>query len=333
MPNSDDHGHHHHHQGPSIAHGEPAPACPIHDGPADHALSTRSAAIKRVFWITLVFNLAVAAAKAAYALASGSVTLGADAFHSILDGSANVLALVGMHLSAAPASARHPYGRRKIEVLAAVGIGVLIVIGLFEVATAAVQALLGQRQQPHIGWIGFAVVLASMSINWFVARYEHRKGSELRSSLLSADAHHTESDIYASGAVLLSFIGTRFGLWWADGVCGLLVVLMVGWVAWLVFRANVPMLLDAAVLDPAHVRSLASAIPGVHGIHRVRSRGTPWAFELDLHMAVAADMKVADAHAVAERVEAELRAKLPELRDVVVHIEPVIRADPQENPE
>jgi cation diffusion facilitator family transporter len=248
----------------------------------------------------------------------------------VLDGSANVLALLGMHLSAAPASARHPYGRRKIELLAALGIGVLIVVSLFEVATAAVLSLRGLRPQPHLGWVGFAVVLASMGIDWGVSRYEHRKGRELRSPLLAADAHHTESDIYASGAVLLSFVGTRLGLWWADGACGLVVVAMVGWVAWLVFRENVPMLLDAAVLDPANVRAVACSVDGVRGVHRVRSRGTRWAVELDLHMQVASEMKVADAHAVAERVEAELRAKLPELRDVVVHIEP---ADPQENPE
>jgi divalent metal cation (Fe/Co/Zn/Cd) transporter len=55
----------------------------------------------------------------------------------------------------------------------------------------------------------------------------------------------------------------------------------------------------------------------------VRSRGTPWAVELDLHMQVASDMKVEDAHSIANRVEAELRARLPALSDVVVHIEPI----------
>lgn len=296
------------------------------------ALQARSRAVKRVFWITLVFNFAIAAAKGVYGWISGSVTLGADAFHSVLDGSANVLALLGMHLSAAPASARLPYGRRKIELLAALAIGVLIAVSLVEVASAAIEALRGRRPPPDIGWPGFAVVLGSMGVNFFVARYEHRKGHELSSPLLEADAHHTESDLYASGAVLLSFIGTRLGLPWADGACGLIVVLMVGHVAWAVFRENVPMLLDAAVLDPAAVEGIAATVPGVQGIHRVRSRGTKWAMEIDLHVQVAPDMKVEDAHRIGRRVEEALRAKLPHLFDVVVHIEPASVAPAEEGP-
>jgi cation diffusion facilitator family transporter len=306
----------------------PTPA----DDPIDPATRRRAAAIKRVFWITLVLNFVVAAGKGVYSVLSGSVTLGADAFHSVLDGSANVLALVGMHLSAAPASAAHPYGRRKIELLAALGIGVLITISLFEVATAAVQSLVGRHPPPDIGWMGFAVVLASMAVNWGVARYEHRQAHALNSPLLAADAHHTESDLYASGAVLLSFVGARLGLWWADGVGGLVVVLMVGHVAWQVFRENVPSLLDAAVLDPAQVRAIGGRIEGVLGVHRVRSRGTKWAVELDLHLQVDAEMKVEDAHRLANQVERQLRVQLPQLSDVVVHIEPCRLPAPASDP-
>lgn len=318
------HGHDHGHR---VIITQASPPCPylpdVHGPGGDPAVLARDRAVRRVFWITLVLNFLVAVAKGLYSLRSGSVTLGADAFHSVLDGSANVLALVGMHLSTKPASAAHPYGRRKIELLAAVGIGVLIAVSLLEVGSAAWQSLRGQRAAPDIGWVGFAVVLASMSINLAVSRYEAAEGRRLQSPLLAADAHHTQSDIYASGAVLLSFIGAQQGLWWADGVCGLIVVVMVGRVAWEVFRENVPSLLDVAVLDPTTVREIGTSIEGVRGIHRVRSRGTHWAVDLDLHMQVDADMKVEDAHTIGNRVEAELRAKLPQLADVVVHIEPL----------
>jgi cation diffusion facilitator family transporter len=327
MSASDVH-HDHDHAAGGPAHDEPAPACATCDPPDAPALEQRNAAVRRVFWLTLIFNLLVAVGKGVYSLMSGSVTLSADAFHSVLDGSANVLALVGMHLASAPASARHPYGRRKIEILAAVGIGALIAVSLFEVAGAAVQSLLGHRARPAIGGAGFAIVLASIVIDYFVARYEHRKGRELQSPLLHADAHHTESDIYASAAVLLSFIGARRGLAWADGVCGLAVVAMVGRVAWQVFRENVPMLLDAAVVDPARVRAIGGEVTGVDGIHRVRSRGTRWAVELDLHVQVAADMKVEDAHRIAHLVEEALRTRLPNVSDVVVHIEPFVPKSP-----
>jgi cation diffusion facilitator family transporter len=108
----------------------------------------RMRAVRRVFIITLFLNAAVAATKAGYGWLSHSLSLGTDSLHSILDASANVLALLGLHWSATPADARHPYGRRKIEILAALGIGVLIVIGMFEFAVAAVTPCSGTRTRP-----------------------------------------------------------------------------------------------------------------------------------------------------------------------------------------
>src|SRR5262249_53914940 len=113
------------------AHAEPLAA-------AQRLADERRAAVRRVFLLTLGLNAAVAGAKASYGYLPGSLTLGTDSLHSILDASSNVLALFGLRWSAAPADARHPYGRQKIEILAALGIGVLIVAGLFEFGAAAV---------------------------------------------------------------------------------------------------------------------------------------------------------------------------------------------------
>jgi cation diffusion facilitator family transporter len=284
----------------------------------------RGRQIRRVFLITLGLNAAVAAAKAGYSYFSGSLSLGTDSLHSILDASSNVLALLGLHWSAVPADERHPYGRRKIEILAALGIGVLIVIGLFEFAEAAVRALLraGVHPGPRVGWAGFVLVIATMGVNAFVTRYEERRGHELKSELLHADARHTKSDLYASAAVIASFVAVRAGVAWADGVAALVLVGLIGHVAWEVFRDNVPVLIDAARLDPAGVADLARGVNGVRDVHRVRSRGVRGAVELDLHLEVAPEMSVQEAHALARRIEVELRVKFPELSDVVIHIEP-----------
>src|SRR5262249_41490128 len=158
--------------------------------------------VGRVFWLTLGLNALVALSKAGYGYVSGSLTLGTDSLHSMLDASSNVLALLSLRWSAAPADARHPYGRQKIEIVAALGIGVLIVGGLFEFAEAAVRGLLVHRPPPTVGWGGFAIVIGTMVINFFVTRYEHRKGHELGSELLHADARHTQSDLYASAAAV-----------------------------------------------------------------------------------------------------------------------------------
>src|SRR4029079_8812787 len=96
------------------------------------AAQTRNRAVRRVFIITLVLNAAVALTKAAYGYAVHSLSLGTDSLHSILDASANLLALRALPGAPRPADERHPYGRRKIEILSALGIGVLIVLAMFE---------------------------------------------------------------------------------------------------------------------------------------------------------------------------------------------------------
>ena len=98
--------------------------------------------VGRVFWLTLGLNALVALSKAGYGYVSGSLTLGTDSLHSMLDASSNVLALLSLRWSAAPADERHPYGRQKIEIVAALGIGVLIVGGLFEFAEASRRRLI-----------------------------------------------------------------------------------------------------------------------------------------------------------------------------------------------
>ena len=279
-------------------------------------------AVRRIFIVTLVLNLMVAAAKGLYGYFSGSLALGTDAIHALLDGSSNVLALLGLHWAAAPADATHPYGRHKVEILASVGIGVLIVMALVELCEAAVRSLLHDRPPPAIGWAGFGVLGATMVINFFITRYEDRRGHELGSSLLRADAQHTLSDLYASFAVLASFIGVRLGWKAADPLGALAVIILVGRAAWVVFRDNVPMLLDAAVIDPARVAQVTGRDACVEQVTRVRSRGSRSAAQLELDVHVDPAMTIADAHLLATRIEATLRHEFPELTDVGIHAIP-----------
>ena len=297
------------------AHAEPASV-------AQRLADERRAAVRRVFLLTLGLNAVVALVKAGYGYLSGSLTLGTDSLHSALDASSNVLALFGLRWAAVPADARHPYGRQKIEILAALGIGVLIVAGLFEFGAAAIHSLIDRHPAPRIGLAGFAIVLATMAVNFWVARYEQRKATELGSALLRADARHTQSDLYASVAVVASFIAARAGVGWADGVATLLLVALIGHAAWDVFRENVPILIDAAMLDPRSVAAFAGPLAGGGSIHRVRSRGVRGAVELDLHLEVAPDMSVAEAHDLARAITNELKVKFPEVSDVIIHIEP-----------
>src|SRR5689334_19816522 len=107
-------------------------------------------------WI-LVLNLAVAAAKLIYGHLSGAIAIRADGLHSLIDASANVVALLGIRVARRPPDANHPYGHRKYETFAALGIAAMMVIGCWEIAAAAVQRL-RQPHLPHVTPLGYGIM-------------------------------------------------------------------------------------------------------------------------------------------------------------------------------
>jgi cation diffusion facilitator family transporter len=282
----------------------------------------RAKRVHRVVWTVLWLNLAVAAAKAAYALWAGSLAVGTDAVHSFLDAGANVIGLIALRLAAQPADPEHPYGHRKFEIVAATAIGVVIAVGVFELGSSAIAALLDGRPAAEPPAAGFAVVGGTWIVNMFVAAYEARAGRELGSPFLLADAGHTASDVIVTAGVLASLAAARYGIAWADAVGALVVLLFVARVAWGILTSNLGVLVDRVVVDPEAVRKVALAVPGVADCHRVRSRGTDLHAQVDLHLLIAGEIPLRQAHAVAHDVERALRQAFPAVKDVTIHMEP-----------
>lgn len=288
----------------------------------------RKHAVQRVLVVTLVLNVLVAAAKGAYGLWSGSLVIAADALHSVVDAGSNVAGMVAIRWATAPPDRGHPYGHHKLEIAAAAGIGVLIGVGAIEFGSNAVDALLHGRPPPATSALGFAVILGTWAVNAFVAIYERRRARQLDSAYLAADAMHTASDLAVTAAVLVAYTASYFGVTWADPVGALVVIVVLARVSWNVLTSNLPVLLDRAAIESEQVRALALAVPGVTGCHRVRSRGTPRAVYLDLHLQVRGDLRVDTGHEIAHRVEGALRRELPGVVDVTIHVEPA--GDPPE---
>jgi cation diffusion facilitator family transporter len=280
-----------------------------------------------LLWV-LGANLAVAGAKALYGWRSGSVAISSDAIHSLLDGSGNVIGLCGLSLSAAPPDRGHPYGHRKFEIVASAAVALFIFAGGYQLLTAAIASLRSGGRPIAIGLGGFATVGATIAVNALVSRAERRAGERLNSPFLVADAQHTASDLLASIAVLVAFVGSRLGLRLADPIGALVVLAFIARVGWRVLRDNIAVLVDAAPIDATRVEALGRQIPGIHSVHRVRSRGAPGAIHVDLHMQVDPTLSVRAAHALAHRLEDRLRTELAGVVDVTIHIEPA--GDPEE---
>lgn len=286
----------------------------------------RTRGIVRVLASILVLNLAVALAKLIYGWRTGAIAIQADGVHSLLDGSSNVIGLIGVWLARRPPDDNHPYGHRKFETFAALGVAVMMMLGCWEIGREALDRL-RHPVVPRIDDTGFVVLFATLAVNGFVTWFERREGRRLGSEMLMADAAHTGSDVLASVLVLGSFVASRAGIAWADVAAAVLVVGLILRAGFEIVQGTLSTLGDERRVDPRHVEDTALEEDGVLEVHNVRSRGALDDVHVDLHVLVDPGMAIAEAHSIGHRVEQRLRRRWPTFTDVVVHVEPAIESE------
>jgi cation diffusion facilitator family transporter len=276
--------------------------------------------VKRVLWQILGLNLAVAAAKIGVGVATGSISMIADGFHSTLDGSSNVIGLVGISIAARPPDESHPYGHQKYEAFATLAIGTLLLIASWNVLRSALTRLI-EGGAPEVTILSFAVMIASIIISGLVTRYEGRQGRKLNSAILLADAAHTRSDIFVSLSVLIGLVAVRLGWPWVDAVAALLIIGFIAHTGWQIIKQASNILADSAVIDTKDVEEVALSVEGVESCHKIRSRGADGATYVDLHIQVNGQLSLEEGHELGHEVQDRLQEALG-VSDVIVHVEP-----------
>ena len=269
----------------------------------------------------LFANLAVALAKIGLGYYSGTVSIISDGFHSLTDTASNVVGLVGISIARRPPDANHPYGHRKYETMASVGILVFLILVLVEVLRAALDRLLNGGS-PRVFPEGIVLMTVTLIVNLVVVSYELRRGRQLRSEVLLADAKHTRSDVFTSLAVL----GALFGVWAGyplfDPVAALLVAGFIGHACWSIAQEASRILSDEMMMDEREVREVIQSVAGVLGCEKIRTRGSTDYVFLDLHLWLDRNTPLFSAHETSHVVKDKLMANFPQLMDVVIHIEP-----------
>jgi cation diffusion facilitator family transporter len=277
------------------------------------------AGVRRVLLLTLLLNLAVSGGKVLVGTLTSSLAMVADGYHSLVDGSNNVIGLIVAAFAYRPPDAGHPYGHRKFETAATLLIGAALLALSWRVVGAA---LAGSHEPPAISWLNWAVMAATLGVNFFVAWWEEREGRRLASAYLVADAAHTRSDVYVSLGVVASFGLARAGVTWADPAVATFIALVIAVQAVRILVGAFDVLTDRAQIPAAEIAAVVARVPGVLACRDVRTRGGPGAVYLDLVVHVDGDVSLRHAHEVADRIEAALKAAHPQVVDVVVHLEP-----------
>ena len=282
---------------------------------------TRLKKVRQVLVYTLVLNITVAMAKIIYGYKIESISMRSDGFHSFFDGTSNIIGLIGIWIASQPPDETHPYGHRKFETLSIIAIAVLIFGAGIEILREAYVRV----KTPHdieVTLLSFVVMAMTLMVNFGVMTYETRKGRELKSDFLLADAMHTRTDIYISFSVVISLVAAKFGYPVVDVIAALIIVFFIAKMGLSILKPATDVLTDAACLNPDDIQNIANSIEGVKGCHNVRTRGNEDHVNIDLHVFVDPEAKTREAHELAHSVEKALKEKFPAVKDVVIHVEP-----------
>jgi cation diffusion facilitator family transporter len=284
--------------------------------------SERYADVARVLTRVLVLNLIVAIAKIGFGYSSGAISILSDGFHSLTDTASNVVGLVGVYAARRPPDEDHPYGHRKYETVAAVGVVGFLAMVMLEVLRNAFNTLSGRSAPPEISATGFIVMGLTVAINVIVVRYESAAAERLGSEVLLADATQTRGDVWSSLTVIAALAGARAGMPILDPLAALVVAAFIGHAGYQIGITTTKILSDRIVMSEADIERVVLSVAGVLGCHQIRTRGSSDHVFLDFHVWLPPAMPLTDAHDISHIVKDRLMARYPQIVDVVIHLEP-----------
>jgi cation diffusion facilitator family transporter len=291
------------------------------------ALDNRSE-VRKVLLITLLLNLFVMGLKAVVGFWTGSLSLQADALHSVTDSANNVLGLIASRFSSPQPDRDHPYGHQKFEAVGALGIAAFLGIACFEILQGTIERLFRGLTPVNISASELWLLLIVLGVNIFVTFYERSVGNRVGSPILLADAQHTMSDVWVTITVLVGLIGVWQArllnlpqLQWLDVFLAFPVALLVFSSGWKVLKENLPWLVDEMAIAPEAIQAIVMQVPGVINCHNITSRGL-LGRQVFIEMDLIVDAQdVEAAHQITEDVETLLEERFSPVR-VRIHVEP-----------
>jgi len=255
---------------------------------------------------------------------TGSISVLAQAADSLLDLFAGLITFSAIRIAAKPPDAEHPYGHGKVEDIAGVVQGILIFIaGGLIIYSAIARIIAGSSIE--LTEAGIAVMAVSIVASIFLSRHLMNVSRTTGSVALEANARNIAADVYSASAVLVGLTIVRFtGINIVDSVIAIGVAIYILKVAIDTIRKPVSRLLDET-LPPSQQAVIEDCLRNhsreVSGFHALRTRRAGNQSYIDLHLVMAKDISLEQAHQICDRIEAEIQSQLSET-SVTIHAEP-----------
>lgn len=289
------------------------------------SMELRTALIRKASIIALVGNALLAASKLIVGFFSGSLAVVGDGIDSSADVVIALVALITARIVDKPGDREHPYGHSRAETVATTLLSFIVFFAGSQLLVHSVSALITGEAPELPSTLAILVTLFSIAGKLFLAWSQFHYGKKANSSMLIANGKNLRSDVLVSFSVLAGLCFTfvlRMPI--LDRVTALLVSLWIIKVATGIFREVNTELMDGTDGEGPYgeIFSAVASVAGAGNPHRTRVRRLGSLLVVDLDIEVDGQLSVAAAHDIAVEVERAIKRALPEVYDVIIHIEP-----------
>lgn len=283
----------------------------------------RNRLIQNTLTIALVGNIFSVVVKLLFGFLANSIAMIADAIHSIFDSISSVIGIYGVRASVKPPDLEHPYGHRKFEYIASIGIATMVFIAGFNIIHEAIERVISATTL-KVTFFSYLAIVFSMIISLTVSLYERRVGVQTSSVILVADASHSFTDVLASLVVIIGLIGTEMGYAYADPVAAVIVCSIIAFIGISMFKKASSVLVDRGISQDTiyEIEAVAKSIKKDIGFHSIRGRIVGDKIYVDMHVTINGNKSVKYAHSIADLLEKELKKRIEGIEEVIIYIEP-----------
>ena len=285
-----------------------------------------TAVIRKLSLVGIIGNVFLSAFKFIAGIMGNSSAMVSDAVHSLSDVFATFIAFLGVRFGRREADASHPYGHERIESLAAIVLGLILLVTGIGIGWVGLEKILAGNYEslPIPGMIALVAAIVSIAVKEGMFWYTRHWARVIRSSAFEADAWHHRSDAMSSIGALVGVGGSMLGYPVLDPIASVVICLFI-------LKQGISIIYDALkkMLDTScgeqfekEVRQLVDAENQVERIDMLRTRMFGDKVYIDMEIAIDGSMQLTDAHAIAERVHDDIEHAFPEVKHVMIHVNP-----------
>lgn len=287
-----------------------------------------NAAIKKMSLVSIIGNVLLSGFKLFAGIAGNSGAMVSDAVHSLSDVITTFIAFFGVKISKKPADDAHPYGHERLECIASLVLGIILLITGIGIGKVGIDKIIAGNYEAIAAPKAIALVAAALSIAvkegmyWYTRHY----AKLINSAAFMADAWHHRSDAFSSVGSLIGIGGAMLGFPVMDSVASVIICLFIIKVSFDILHDAVKKMLDTSCGEEYEkkLQDFVASQEGVICVDRLNSRMFGSKVYIDLEIEADGTKPLVETHAVAERVHESVEKNFPEIKHIMIHVNPAM---------